>query len=111
MSHWHLNQPNPPAGHALALPVATTTTLNSLGEGVSGHHEVEGEEHTLHETNSSHPPENRPGPKWRIRLPTIDFQVRTVSFKEGKRGRGSSNHHGNLTGLPPQGNKALVVDS
>jgi len=29
------------AGHALALPVATTTTLNSLGEGVSGHHEVD----------------------------------------------------------------------
>jgi len=29
------------AGNALALPIATTTTLNSLGEGVSGHHEVD----------------------------------------------------------------------
>ena len=39
---------------------------------------------TLPETNSNFAPENRPGPKRkRESIPTIHFQVRTVSFREG----------------------------
>ena len=37
---------------------------------------------TLPETNG-YAPENRSKPKGKDRLPTINFQVRTVSFSEG----------------------------
>ena len=37
----------------------------------------------LSEANSEFTPENRPGPKRKCHLPTIDFQGRAVSFREG----------------------------
>ena len=44
---------------------------------------------TLPETNGLLAPEHRPGPKRKFHLPTINFQVRTVSFREGN---SSPNH-------------------
>ena len=37
---------------------------------------------TFHQTNSEFAPGNRPGPKRTFHLPTIDFQGRTVNFRE-----------------------------